>query len=207
MPNQENNTYQFFDKNTSLNDDVFNISPAHRVKQIHGNEVIEVCAAQQAWIDADAIITHTPNLPIGVITADCAPVLLHGDGVIGAAHAGWQGAVNGVLDNTIKMMGSAPSSIHALIGPCIQQSSYEVSIGFEKPFLEQHPEAEQFFIKGTAGKLQFDLSGYCAFRLKLCGVESIDISDIDTLTHRDFHSHRGGATSSDRNLSAIMLSQ
>lgn len=197
--------HQFFDKNTNLTDIIFGISSAHRAKQTHSTDVIEVNSAQQAWIEADALVTRTPNLPIGVITADCAPVLFKGDGIIGAAHAGWKGALNGILENTIKAMNCPPSSIHAYIGPCISQKSYEVSIGFETPFLEQCPTAEQFFIAGKEGKLHFDLAGYCAFRLATSGVKNIHIDGTDTLTHLDFYSHRDGASNTERNLSAIMI--
>ena len=205
MQNQQKYQYQFFDKETSLNDAVFDVAPCHRVKQTHSNTVIEVSDPQTDWIEADGIVTRTPNLPIGVITADCAPVLFYGDGVIGAAHAGWQGAVNGVLDNTIDAMQCAPSSIQASIGPCISQTSYEVSIGFEKPFLDRNPESERFFIEGKPNKLHFDLAGYCAFRLSLYGIQKIHIDGRDTLTDPQFHSHRGGASSTERNLSAIMI--
>lgn len=199
-------TYQFFDKNTQLNDNVFGVSKTNRVKQIHSAKVIEIIEPQRTWIEADAIITRTSNLPIGVITADCAPVLFYSDeGVIGAIHAGWQGAVSGVLENTIEAMQCPSSSIQAFIGPCISQSSYEVSIGFEKPFLDHNAEAEKFFIGGKADKLHFDLAGYCAFQLRNAGVQKIHIDGRDTLTDPQFHSHRGGATSSERNLSAIMI--
>lgn len=198
-------SHQFFDKKTALNQVIFDVSSCHRVKQIHSNKVIEVSIPQEKWIEVDAIITRVPNLPIGVITADCAPVLFYGERVIGAAHAGWQGAVNGVLDNTVTVMNCAPESIKAYIGPCIAQKSYEVSIGFEKPFLEKHAEAERFFLSGKTGKLQFDLAGYCAFRLAICGVRQIQIDGRDTLTDPNFYSHRGGATSTERNLSAIMI--
>jgi YfiH family protein len=198
--------HSFFDKNTKIDDVIFDVAPAHRVKQTHSNIVIEVNSPQTEWIEVDGIITRTPNLPIGVITADCTPLLFYGDSVIGAAHAGWQGAVNGVLENTVKAMTCDVSTIHAYIGPCISQKSYEVSAGFEKPFLDHNPESERFFRAGRAGnKLQFDLAGYCAFRLALCGLTHIHIDGTDTLTHTDYHSHRGGASATERNLSAIMI--
>jgi len=199
--------HQFFNRETNLNDPVFDVSKANRVKQIHSAKVIEITEPQTEWIEADGIITRTPNLPIGIITADCAPVLFYGDGVIGAAHAGWQGAVNGILENTITAMDCAPSSIQAFIGPCISQQSYEVSMGFEKPFIERTPMAEQFFIDGKPDKLHFDLAGYCAFRLATSGIKKIHIDGRDTLTNPDFHSHRGGANATERNLSAIMISK
>ena len=199
-------THQFFDKNTAIDDVIFNATPAHRVKQTHSSDVTEVNSPQTEWIEADGIITRTPNLPIGVITADCTPVLFYGDGVVGAAHAGWQGAVSGALENTVTAMKCAPENIHAYIGPCISQKSYEVSIGFEKPFLDHNPESERFFrAERVSDKLQFDLAGYCAFRLALCDVKHIHIDGTDTLTHDNFHSHRGGASSTERNLSAIMI--
>jgi len=198
--------YRFFNKNTSLNDTIFETAPAHRVKQVHGTHVIAVTDPQSNWVEADGLITRQANLPIGVITADCVPVLFYADGVIGAAHAGWQGALNGVLDRVIDMMECPSSSIRAFIGPCIQQSSYEVSKGFERPFLEHHAQATQFFKPSKDNtKLYFDLSSYCVFRLKLCGVTMIDRDSRDTLTNPGFHSHRGGTTSTERNLSAIML--
>lgn len=201
-----NFNHQFFDKNTALNESVFGQSKANRVKQTHSNTVIEITKPQTEWVEADGIITRQPNLPIGVITADCAPVLFYGDGVIGAAHAGWQGALSGVLDNTINMMNCDIHAIHAFIGPCISQQSYEVSLGFEIPFLQNHAEAERFFISGrTSEKLHFDLAGYCAYRLSLCGVKKIHIDGRDTLTNDNFHSHRGGADATQRNLSAVMM--
>jgi YfiH family protein len=207
MSNQEKFTSHFFNRKTDLNATIFDFSKAQRMKQVHGNNVITIDTPQKEWVEGDGIVTRTPNLPIGVITADCAPVLFYAHGVVAAAHAGWQGALNGVLDNTSTSMDVDPIVTQAFIGPSIQQQSYEVSVGFEKPFLEKHAEAERFFIAGKAGKLHFDLSGYCAFRLSLCGVKSIHIDGTDTLTHHDYYSHRGGASSSERNLSAIMLRQ
>lgn len=198
-------THQFYNNQTKLKNSVFDVSPAHRVKQIHSDNVIEVTSPQTAWVEADGIVTRTPNLPLGIITADCAPVLFYGDGVIGAAHAGWRGAVDGVLENTIEAMKCLPNTIHAFIGPCISQKSYEVSVGFEKPFLNHNPKSEKFFINGAEGKLHFDLAGYCAFRLMNAGVQKILIDGRDTLTNDDFHSHRGGADNTQRNLSAIMI--
>ena len=205
MPNQSHYIHRFFNRETPLNSTIFGTLPAQRVKQVHSSHVIEVSSLQHEWVEADSIVTRKPFLPIGVITADCAPVLFYADGVVGAAHAGWQGALNDVLDNTVAAMDVAPATIQAYIGPSIQQQSYEVSMGFEHPFVQKHPESERFFIAGNEGKLHFDLAGYCAFRLSLCGVKSIHIDGIDTLTHPDYHSHRGGATSTERNLSAIML--
>lgn len=198
--------HQFFDKNAGVSDVVFNVSTASRVKQIHSNKVIKIDTPMTDWIEADALVTDQPNLTIGVITADCTPVLFYSsEGVIGAAHAGWQGAVNGILENTVEAMDCDPKTIQTFIGPCISQKSYEVSLGFEKPFLDHDKKAKQFFINGNEGKLQFDLAGYCAFRLSLCGVGNIIHNEIDTLTNVNYHSYRGGAMPNERNLSVIMI--
>lgn len=198
--------FEFFNHQTHHTAIVFDLMPAVRVKQVHGDSVITVDSPLNDWVEADAIVTRMPNLPIGIITADCAPILIKANGVIAAAHAGWQGALKGILDKTIEAMDTPPDKIEAYIGPCIAQKSYEVSIGFEEPFLSHNHEAAHFFIAGPHDdKLHFDLAGYCAFRLALCGVKKIHINGTDTLTHAEFHSHRGSATENQRNLSAIML--
>ena len=197
--------HQFFDRHTDVQSPVFDEAPATRVKQVHSDKVIRVNGPLTEWIEADAIVTDQPNLPIGVITADCAPVLFAGEGVIAAAHAGWRGALSGVLDNTIAEMQCDPKFIKAFIGPSITQKSYEVSIGFEEPFLDRDAEAERFFTSGAEGKLHFDLAGYCAFRLSQCEIRHVHIDGRDTLTNPDFHSYRGGVETSGRNLSAIVI--
>jgi hypothetical protein len=138
---------------------------------------------------ADAMATDVPGVALGVLTADCGPVLFEGvkpDGrpVIGAAHAGWGGAVKGVLESTLDRMirlGAVPESIRAAVGPCIGPASYEVSAGFEAPFLAHDPESERFF-KGARkeGHMMFDLPGYIAFRLANAGVGHITITGVDT---------------------------
>jgi len=205
--------HQFFDKQTVLNDNVFGVSSAKRVKQTHGHDVVIVDSQfnQADWRAADGIVTTMPNTPIAIITADCVPILLHGtkgnDPVIGAIHAGWQGALNGVIDNTVQAMGCDAGTITAYIGPCIAHQSYEVSKGFEKPFVKADSDALQFFTEKNTDKLLFDLKKYCAWRLRNKGVKNIEISSIDTLTNPKFHSHRGGADGAlgERNLSAIMI--
>ncbi len=150
--------------------------------------------------EADALVTDRAGLAIGVLTADCAPVLFTGrkeDGapVIGAAHAGWGGALNGVTDATLVLMqemGAMQDSIRAAIGPCIAQASYEVSIGFEKPFLKRDPEDERFFKAARKDEhLMFDLSGYVANRLAQAGVQQITIIGQDTCADEErFFSYR-----------------
>lgn len=204
--------HQFFDKTTDVNDIVFDCRPCVRVKQIHSAKCIWVDKpfGPDQWVEADALVTDQINLPIGIITADCGPVLLSGqnrDGayVIGAAHAGWCGALNGVLEETIVKMDCDVSTIKAYIGPAIAKESYEVSTGFEDDFVKEDPRAMDYFAVKNDEKLWFDVKGYCDFRLQRAGVQSVDISPIDTLMNTAYCSYRGGANRKGRNLSAIMI--
>lgn len=213
----------FYGRGTDINDTLFRTVKASRVRQVHGNvcHVISEPIPENEWTDADALVTDAPKTPIGVITADCTPVLFYGETengkpVIGAAHAGWQGALNGVLEETVaKMMekGTTLSSIKAAVGPCICSQSYEVSKGFETPFLNHNPIAKRFFspVSGKDDKWMFDLPCYCAFRLALCGVDHTEITGVDTLTNTtDFYSYRqltqAGLPNNPRQISAIMIS-
>ncbi len=148
---------------------------------------------------ADALVADIAGLAIGVLTADCAPILFYGEKqngspVIGAAHAGWGGALKGVSVATVSKMlevGAELTSICAVIGPCIEQTSYEVKEDFALPFLDQDNENERFFMSGRAGHLQFDLAGYNAARLAQAGVRQIVITGEDTYTQEQrFFSYR-----------------
>jgi len=155
--------------------------------QVHSAEVVTVVAP----IDfeerprADAVVTDRPGLLLGILTADCAPVLLadREAGVIGAAHAGWKGALAGVTDRTIDAMvalGAEPSRIAAAVGPCIARVSYEVDDGFARRFEEHDPANERFFTPGRPGHQQFDLAAYVAARLAAAGVERVELTGLDT---------------------------
>lgn len=172
------------------------------LKQVHSAD----CAvARAAWEmtarpEGDAMVTDVPGLALGILTADCGPVLFYGekaDGspVIGAAHAGWGGALKGVLEGTINTMaeqGALPESIHASLGPCIGPKSYEVRDEFAVPFLEQAPENEHFFRSARKeGHLMFDLPGYIASRLARAGVRHVSITGQDTYAlEQDYFSYR-----------------
>lgn len=124
---------------------------------------------------ADALVTATPGLALGVLTADCQPVLLadHRAGVIGAAHAGWRGALAGVLEATVAAMaalGARPGNICAAVGPCISQPAYEVGPEMRARFMTDAPENARFFAPGAGGRFQFDLPGYGLARLRAAGV-------------------------------------
>lgn len=134
---------------------------------------------------ADALVTDRPEFAIGVVTADCAPVLLADveAGVVGAAHAGWKGALGGVTDTTIAAMearGARRERIAAAIGPCIARASYEVDLAFRRRFEEADAANERFFADGRDGHAQFDLEGYVAHRLAAAGVTRVEMLGLDT---------------------------
>lgn len=154
------------------------------VYQVHSPDVVEVHAPwpQQDRPRADAMVTDRPGLLLGIVTADCAPVLFadRKAGVIGAAHAGWRGAHGGVLEATVEAMerlGARADRIAAAIGPAIGQASYEVDAAFRDNFT---PEAKRFFAPGWVGHWQFDLAGYAAARLRAAGVSTVDALGLDT---------------------------
>ncbi len=189
------------------------------VRQIHSNICLYADAPFSAKPEADSMVTDKPDLALGILTADCAPVLFYGENaeggpVIGAAHAGWGGALKGVLESTVKVMkehGTVPESIRAAVGPCICQSSYEVSASFAEPFLQQDPENDHFFQAGhKEGRPLFDLPGYCARRLSLTGVKTITLTNLDTYKNEaDYYSFRRATHRKEpdygRQISAIVI--
>lgn len=159
-------------------------APLVSVHQVHSPSAVVV---EQAWHDdarpqADALVSATPGILLGIVTADCGPVLLadREAGVAAAAHAGWRGAHGGVIEATVAAMeglGARPSRIAAAIGPTIAQASYEVDEGFREHFSDSD---EGLFVPGREGHLQFDLPGYIVSRLARCGVGRIADLAIDT---------------------------
>jgi YfiH family protein len=165
------------------------------VYQVHSADAVTVI---RPWPHAerpraDAMATDRPGVLLGVVTADCAPVLLADAeaGVVGAAHAGWRGAHGGVLEAVIGEMaglGAERGRIVAAIGPAIAQPSYEVDEAFRARFTEAD---EAFFAPGRPGHWQFDLAGYAAARLERAGVTKVDRLGLDTYPHADrFFSYR-----------------
>jgi hypothetical protein len=167
--------------------------------QTHGIDVVRVETPWQpgAGPSADAMVTNRRGLALGIITADCAPVLFADPeaGIAGAAHAGWRGAVAGVIEATIAAMtalGARTDRIVAAVGPCIGQSSYEVAADLRDAVLARAPDDNRFFANGSRdNRWQFDLPGYCAARLRSTGVASVTVTGIDTLAEEQrFFSHR-----------------
>ena len=166
--------------------------------QVHSAECVTVLAPFEDRLRprADALVTSRPGLALGILTADCAPVLLADTqaGVVGAAHAGWKGALAGVTDSTILAMealGARRDRIAAAIGPCIARASYEVDDAFAERFEQADPENERFFAPGRDGHRQFDLEAYVAHRLAAAGVTRVEALGLDTYTDSDrFFSYR-----------------
>jgi polyphenol oxidase len=161
--------------------------------QVHGIAVAEVAAPipNDARPEADALVTNVPGLALGIVTADCGPVLFadHKAGVVGAAHAGWRGAVAGVLEAVLEAMeklGAQRADIAAVVGPCIRQDSYEVGADLRDAVLAQNAEAERFLISGRRpGHWLFDLPGYCAARLVASGAGTVGVIAADTFAEPD----------------------
>jgi len=146
------------------------------VHQTHSTRAVAVADAQPLpRPEADAIVTATPGTAIAILTADCQPVLFadRKAGVIGAAHAGWRGAVDGVLDSTLDAMedlGARREDIHAVIGPSISQRAYEVGPEFFEMFFDEDRDNSMFFINGEGDRFLFDLPAYGLHRLRRAGV-------------------------------------
>ncbi|MEM9619206.1 MAG: peptidoglycan editing factor PgeF [Pseudomonadota bacterium] len=187
------------------------------VYQVHSPEVVTV---ERPWTSAppkaDGMVTSTPGLAIGVLAADCMPWLLADPeaGVIGAAHAGWRGALSGVLENTVTAMenlGAVRERIRAAIGPCLRQPNFEVGLDLVEEFISRHPQSERFFAPGVSTeKRQFDLVAFGAWRLRESGVTRIDDLGICTLGAPEaYFSYRNSRRREEpdygRNLSAIAL--
>jgi YfiH family protein len=165
--------------------------------QIHSADVVTVAAPLgDNRPQADAMVTDHPNILLGILTADCVPVLFADSeaGVVGAAHAGWKGAIGGVTDSTIAAMealGAVRARISCAVGPCIAQKSYEVDDGFFRRFAEADPENERFFLAGKPDHYQFDLEGYVAARLAAAGIAKVECLGEDTYSQEDrFYSYR-----------------
>lgn len=160
--------------------------------QVHGNRCVIVDAESDlaARPEADALATRTPGLLLGILTADCVPVLFADAkaGVVGAAHAGWKGAIAGVTDATLEAMeslGADRANIAVAIGPCIGRASYEVDHAFAERFAADDPANERFFAAGKPGHAMFDIAAYVAARLAAAGVVRIAIGGQDTYAEAD----------------------
>ena len=188
--------------------------------QVHGTVTITV---ERPWRRednprADGMVTAVPGIALGVLAADCAPVLFADPEarVIGAAHGGWRGALSGVMEATVSAMrtlGARADRIHAGIGPCIAQPSYEVGPEFETRFAAEDPGSGDFFLPAPRPRhFQFDLPGYIAHRLTRLGLAGIERAPHDTAAEEDlFFSYRRacrrGEADYGRGLAGIALAE
>ncbi|QDH13478.1 peptidoglycan editing factor PgeF [Formicincola oecophyllae] len=204
------------------------VTPEHLLgaEQVHGARVLTVrgALATESWREtvakekADALVSDDPAFVLSVVTADCVPVLLatEGGAVVGAAHAGWRGAVGGVLENTVAAMvdlGAVPATVQAVVGPAIGPASYETGADMRSAVLDGTPGVAQqaaahlFTPAVRSGHFMFNLPAYVALRLRLAGVDAVRVMAVDTVRDGRFFSYRrthltgGGPTG--RQLSAI----
>ena len=166
------------------------------LNQVHSADVVTVTHATADRPRADAMVTATPGLGLGILTADCQPVLFADAraGVVGAAHAGWKGALSGVLEATLDAMeslGARREDTAAVIGPCISQRAYEVGPEFLDAFLSEDPENTRYFANGDGDRYQFDLPAYGLDRLRRAGIGQAEWTRHCTYSDADrFYSYR-----------------
>lgn len=166
------------------------------IHQVHSADVVTAHSASDERPKADGVVTATPGVVLSILTADCQPVLFSDAkaGVIGAAHAGWKGAVDGVLEATLDAMealGANRADTVAVIGPTISQRAYEVGPEFLDRFLDQDADNGRFFANGNGDRMLFDLPGYGLHRLRSAGVQQAEWTRHCTYSDPDrFYSFR-----------------
>jgi hypothetical protein len=174
--------------------DVLGVEALAGVHQVHSATAVVADTATRPR--ADALVTAESGIALTILTADCQPVLFADTdaGVIGAAHAGWKGALDGVLEATLDRMedlGAKRGRIRAVIGPSISQRAYEVGAEFFERFLDEDPDNARFFANGVEGKYQFDLVGFGLARLRAAGVAEAEWTGHCTYSDPErFYSYR-----------------
>ena len=185
------------------------------VYQIHSPDVITLRGPLETRPQGDAMVTDARGLALCILTADCVPILFADvkAGLVGAAHAGWKGALHGVAENTVEAMvsqGAKPKNIRAAIGPCIGQASYEVGPEYRDTILADAPWAENLFQPGAGDRLHFNIQTFVKNRLMKLGLGWVDVIDHDTCAMEDIYfsnrrrNHRGEPDYG-RNASVILL--
>ena len=184
------------------------------LKQLHTNKIYFINKLSKKKLIGDGLITKTRGIAIGILTADCAPILFfdHKKKIIGAVHAGWKGAYKKIAKKMIscfKKRGSKLNDIIAVVGPCISQSNYEVKGDFKTKFLNQNPINKKYFKKNN-NKFFFDLKSYIFSQIKNCGISNIEIIKKDTFNPKNnfFSARRSLKKKIDdygRNISIIMI--
>lgn len=183
--------------------------------QVHSDRVIIATDTPVGDVEADGLVTTVPGLAISALSADCGPVLFcdPAAGVVGACHAGWRGALSGIVESTVAAMcelGASPANISAVLGPCIGPESYEVGDTFKAEFTDVDETYAAFFHTPDGQKAHFDLPGFILSRLTATGVEQAHWTGQDTYAlPKDYFSYRynthAGVSGYGRNLSAILM--
>ena len=190
------------DNKKKINDNLVLIAKKMKIKkknlilmhQTHSNKVIEIKNKnKKRKVFSDAIITKEKNIALGVVTADCVPILIYDkkNDIVGCIHAGWKGAFSGIIKNTIsKIKRNSKTEIYASIGPCIGKKSYEVGLEFYKKFISRSKKNKSYFSFKNKNKKFFDLRKYVADRLKTYKVK-VDHVNHDTFREvNNFFSYR-----------------
>ena len=180
--------------------------PIITLNQVHSNKVIYFSNRKEIKdkVTGDAIVTKLKNIGIGVLTADCVPILFFDpqQEIIGCVHAGWRGALNGIVENTINKFLELNSNISDLIisiGPCISYQNYEVGLYFYNKFINQNKRNKQFFITSNGKKYFFNIRNYINEKLVGLGIKNIDHIDIDTFSSEEnFFSYRRSKKNNDK---------
>lgn len=193
--------------NAEESEDAYERRELFRLTQVHGSYVFPVKEALSYYPEADGAVTDKADIYLSLRTADCVPVLFAScrDKIIGVAHAGWKGALGGIIENTIDAMaslGARRQDIYAAIGPCIFQESYEVKEDFYYACITRDSQTAAYF---SADKKHFDLPGYVQNKLRNLGIGKTDFCGVDTFTHSDFLSFRRNKEDMRRNISYIGL--
>jgi YfiH family protein len=188
---------QLVEQNRDIVRDAMGVGPLQILRQVHSNRVVTITdPVEPSSLEGDAMVTRTPGLALGILTADCTPILFADPqtGVVGAAHAGWRGAVDGIIPRTLDAMlvlGARLSNICAAYGPTIHGRNYEVGERFMADFLAIDPSGEKHFSTPPGGQPHFDLPGFVAEQLHAAGLASIAAVGGCTYAHPDrYFSHR-----------------
>jgi len=187
------------------------------LNQQHTNQVIHFNSNKSVKnkLTGDAIVSEVRNIGIGILTADCAPIFFydHKKKIIGCAHAGWKGALKGVIKNTVKKfneLNSNNNDLIAAVGPCINKKNYEVKVDFFEKFISQNKNNERFFNKTSSEKYFFDLRSFINQELSDLNIKNIDNIEIDTFSESEFfYSYRRSCLNREqdygRSISVILM--
>ena len=163
------------------------------LNQQHTNQVVHINSNKSVKnkLTGDAIVSEVRNIGIGILTADCAPIFFydHKKKIIGCAHAGWKGALKGVIKNTVKKfneLNSNNNDLIAAVGPCINKKNYEVKVDFFEKFISQNKNNERFFNKTSSEKYFFDLRSFINQELSDLNIKNIDNIEMDTFSEKEF---------------------